>query len=462
MSQKRIKSAFLILFFFALSHVLNAQKGTYSPYSAYGLGELQSAATIEQRAMGGLGAAIHSPDRLNFINPASYSFDTITTFEAGIKTEIASYEEGDTNQVSRNASFSYLALGFPLIKNKWGAAFGLLPYSHTGYEGIKSEANSSGKTEYTFSGEGSLNRIFIGSGFAPFAGGIEKFRNTRKFRELTLANDSSGIKQIENRLRMLNGFSLGINASWLFGTLKNTRSIEFTDADNFLNTRLINELSLGDFYFDFGLLYNYTFKNEITFDAGLTAGINSKVNSRLNSFWYNFTTLSSGFERITDTVSSLETKGNTVIPFYYSGGITIGKKQSWQAGFNIFAQDWSRYKSLERNAGLQQSFTIAAGGSWIPEYNSLRYLKKIQYRTGFSYTRSPVNLMNTDINEYGIALGFGFPVVNKDRIQKTTLQVTFEAGQKGTTSDNLIKQQYARVYFGITLNESWFFKSKYD
>ncbi|MCO4853705.1 MAG: hypothetical protein KC424_03005, partial [Flavobacteriaceae bacterium] len=61
----------------------NAQDGTVSPYSYFGLGTFNPANTVENNAMGGLsiyGDSIH----VNLQNPASYGLLKLTTYTVGV------------------------------------------------------------------------------------------------------------------------------------------------------------------------------------------------------------------------------------------------------------------------------------------------------------------------------------------------------------------------------------------
>ena len=77
-----IKIFTFIVIFFITSQV-NAQTGTLSPYSRYGIGELRFNGFAYQYSMGGIGVALQSPLRLNFSNPASYAADSLSTAEIG-------------------------------------------------------------------------------------------------------------------------------------------------------------------------------------------------------------------------------------------------------------------------------------------------------------------------------------------------------------------------------------------
>jgi hypothetical protein len=464
MPSKILKRTFFLFSFFLLHISLsNAQRGTVSPYSRYGVGELQTSASVAQISMGGISTAWFSKDRLNFINPATYSFDTITTFEAGIRGELSELSTSQTKQTANNASISYITFGFPIVKNVWGASLGVVPYSNVGYNIIDEENNDqAGRVDYTFKGDGGLTRFYLGNAVAPFANLNEKFKATEKYKKLAADRDTVQLKKIENRQKLLKGFSLGFNASWLFGSLTNTRIIEFKDVINSYNNKIVNTSSLGDVYFNFGILYTYNFENNYFMNAGITGAMKSDISSKFNSLWYNYTSVAAGYETVKDTVQNIaDQRGNTTIPLYYSGGIAIGKSGKWLAEIDFAMQDWSKYSSFSKDS-LKNSYNIASGVEWTPNRQGLKYTQKIQYRFGAHFYKSYLQLNNADIDDYGFSFGFGLPVINKDRIQKATLQLGFEAGQKGTTENHLIRQQYLRFHLGITLNESWFFKRKYD
>ena len=78
----------IILFLFFSFLQLNAQNLTSSPYSRYGMGELQAPGFVQNFSMGGLGISLQNdsatPFNINITNPASFASIKITTFEAGL------------------------------------------------------------------------------------------------------------------------------------------------------------------------------------------------------------------------------------------------------------------------------------------------------------------------------------------------------------------------------------------
>ncbi|MFI5219748.1 MAG: hypothetical protein ACHQNT_09690 [Bacteroidia bacterium] len=455
----------LVQLLLLFSIAVNAQTNSVSPYSRYALGELRHSGFSHQAGMGRAGTAVYSNEKLNFINPASLSFDTIATIEAGLRGEVTKLQTEALSQTANDLSISYLAVGFPVIKNCWGAAFGLIPYSDVGYNiSDQQTIPDIGRVNYSYLGDGGINRFLIGNGFAPFSQSVNKFHVSDQYKTWLNNKDTLKIQKKERWLNFIKGFSIGVNASWIFGTINHIRKIEFIDSTNFLNTRMNNSYTLGDFYFNYGILYTKEIKNDYFINLGITGSGNSSIKSTNNSLWYNYRLTSFEFENIKDTAQFIEDqKGNTALPMYWNAGFTYGKKNKWLVTAETSIQDWSSFSLFENNDSLENSLDIALGTEIIPNYIGVKYFQRIQYRFGARYSKSYLSINNNSITDYGLTVGFGFPLsLKKDRVQRASLHIAFEAGQKGTTENNLLKEQYLRFQFGIVLNESWFQKRKYD
>ena len=64
----------------AIAHSSLAQTTTDSPYSFYGLGDINSRAFANQRSMGGAGTALAEDAYVNTLNPATLGSLRKTTF----------------------------------------------------------------------------------------------------------------------------------------------------------------------------------------------------------------------------------------------------------------------------------------------------------------------------------------------------------------------------------------------
>jgi hypothetical protein len=461
---KKNSLSFFSFLFSLVINFCNAQTGTETPYSRYGIGELQFNGFARQTAMGALGAAYQHASALNFSNPASYSALRISTFETALRGEIARTSSSSNAQTKKGTLLNYLALGFPVIKDNWGASFGLIPVSATGYNlkdtGSVLNPNDTISTSFSklYEGKGGLSRFYIGNGFAPFAKGLDKFYTSNRYKQLQAEGDSAKIKQLVNTKRVLKGISFGFNASYLFGSLINQRSLQY-NTTAFINTKLVDNTSFGDFYFDYGLMYNYEFKNDRSLTIGVSGAGGTNISSRRDILWTLVS--SSSVASNIDTIYFVEgQKGRTFIPATISAGFMFQSGEKWMWGAEYALQQWSKYKSVTDNQKLQDSYRLSFGGQYMPTY-------KFAYRAGFRYEKSYLDLRNTVINDYALSLGVGVPIrlsSTERRLfeNRTMLHFTIEGGQKGTTANSLIKQDYVRFYVGITANELWFIKRKYD
>src|ERR1700758_1065222 len=104
----------LVIFPALLSSFAYAQTLSSSPYSRYGLGELQGTGLAQNYAMGGAGYAWRndtiSPNSINITNPASYSSLRVTTIELGMLSNSTQFQTTDTKFVLNNTSFDYIGV----------------------------------------------------------------------------------------------------------------------------------------------------------------------------------------------------------------------------------------------------------------------------------------------------------------------------------------------------------------
>ena len=134
----------------------------------------------------------------------------------------------------------------------------------------------------------------------------------------------------------------------------------------------------------------------------------------------------------------------------------------WLLVANYSSQNWSDYQlefeEIEEDF-LENSTCFSTGLQYTPDYNSAtKYWKKINYRIGSRMDKSYLNLNGNQISEKALSLGLGFPVKRSN----TFFNIAMEIGEKGTTEDDLIKEQFIRFNFGVTFKGIWFVKRKYD
>jgi len=153
-----------------VSNPLNGREN--DPYTKYGIGSLENSNNTVLRGMGNITSAYASPTQVNTDNPASYSFLTRTTFEAGATASTMSVngtlQPGGAGASYRTgtATLSYINIAFP-IKKIGGICLGFRPYSRVYYSladtiGVGTAPSPIGQVVKSYNGEGSIDYAFIG------------------------------------------------------------------------------------------------------------------------------------------------------------------------------------------------------------------------------------------------------------------------------------------------------------
>lgn len=398
-----------------------AQTSSISPYSRFGIGEIIPEGFSIQSGMGGIGAAYHSSTNINFINPATYVADTNAVFDFGARGEIRSIRNSSDQNTLNSASFSHLALAFPIKKNKISGSFGLLPYSSVGYSVVDIQDTAGlQNVRYEYQGRGGFHKFYLGTGF-----------------------------NLSKRL------SAGINFSYLFGTIEQIKNVEFPEQQFFFSSRYVNGVTARGFYMTYGLLYQLGTHHGLEWRAGLTGSLSTRVNAENNIFYYNYSISPvSGGEIVKDSVINEQVqKGKIRLPQYLRGGISVMKNNKWLLGADASFYDWSNYENFGAEDPLHNNFGIGLGYE--------RYREKSAYRAGFKYGTYYLNLKNTVLTEIGLSVGVS---VKKTYAKKppTIASISLEAGKRGTTENNLIAENYLKFTLGITMADIWFVKPRYE
>ncbi|MBC8266011.1 MAG: hypothetical protein H8E84_03505 [Flavobacteriales bacterium] len=415
----------LILLFFGGSII--AQNQINSPYSRFGIGNLQSNVLSEYAALGGTSIASYNPNIVNPYNPASYTAFKANSFifSLGGTHQSTKMQTANLEQITNNSSFSHFILGLPISK-KIGASAGFLPYSNIGYQIEDSELHSDlGLINYSYLGDGGLNIMYVGMAY-----------------------------------RITNNLSLGANANYLFGGLYRNKKVIFTDGTTF-NTRKKSSISVKGFFYQLGLMYNKDVNENTHLSFGFTANNNAKISAKRSVLTETYELFSSVFEVVKDTAENTTTgfSNNMILPQNIAVGFSLEIDKKWLLMTDFSMQDWSEYRMFGESDSLTKSMKFSGGLQFTPDYNSVnKYWKLIKFRFGGKFEQTYLQLYNTQLTEKSVSFGFGLPL----RKTKSEINLSVEMGEKGTTNNNLIKEQFLRFQIGLSLRDIWFVKRKYD
>ncbi len=420
-----LKKILIALLCFA-AYGVNAQNGTVSPYSFFGIGDLRAAGTVENQMMGGLSMYTDSI-HLNLKNPAGYGKLRLTTYSAALSHKELRLKSFTEEQNTSVTNLDYLAIGVPLSE-RFAAGFGLKPYSSVGYNLISENTNSNQATVINeYSGEGGLNQVYLSLGYQP-------------------AKD----------------LHLGATVNFNFGQLKNRRVQGVENVQ--LGTLDSRESEVNGYDFNYGATYAPKLREKYTLFTSIT--VNTQVNlvsensQRIGSF---SRTTGNEIEVVEVNLAARGLKNTELkIPTTTTLGLGFGEDRKWFMGAEYSFQGLSSFTNefiRVQNLQYQDASSLAFGGFFIPDYSSFSgYLKRITYRAGIRLDKTGMVVNNTEINNFGITFGLGLPL-GRDF---SNLNLGFELGRRGTTSADLIEESYLKVNVGLSLNDRWFRKRQID
>lgn len=423
----KLKYTFL-LFFTLSSGIIFSQISTNSPYSRFGLGNLNNSSSADQLGMGGSSVVYNNPDVINFNNPATYSSFKAKSFlfTTSLNSSASRFTTTNNIQYENNTSFSKIALGFPV--NKYiSVSSGLLPFSNVGYQLDYNDTENFLEDTVSISsiGNGGLSKYYLGAS-----------------------------------VKLHKTLSVGVNASYLFGGLSRNKTADFNNSSIF-NVSSVNRTNITGVSFETGLLFNTDLSEDNNISFGLTYNHNANLNARRTLLGTTYE-LNNSLLVIKDTFQNEVENGTIVLPSKLSAGMMYSSEK-WLLLANYSSQNWSDYiltfGEEREDDNLENSVCVSSGLQYTPEFNSVtKYWKRINYRMGARYDKTYLSLKDLQLTEKSLSFGLGLPVKRSNSFYN----IGMEVGKQGTTQDKLIQERFVRFTFGVTFKGLWFVKRKYD
>ena len=404
-----------------LSVVSFAQQGTSSPYSYYGIGDVRYKGTAEIRSMAGI-AVEQDSIHLNMDNPASYANLKLTTFAVGGSYLTTKMKSSTVSENATRTTIDYLAVGLPM--GKLGVGFGLIPYSSVGYQ-IESLNSADGGINSRYDGSGGLNKAFLGAAY-----------------------------------KISPKFSFGADVHYNFGKIETSGLVFVTDVP--VGTRQLNTAILSGVDYSIGAMFQTKINKKLSFfsslsykmESDLTSNNTSSVSAVNYNSNFNFTTV--------DADDQVSDKKILRLPSKLSVGAGIGESRKWMIGAQAVlgsVGDVVNTYNQSNDVRYEKSMKYSLGGYFVPNYNSFsNYAKRIVYRAGLKYDKTGMMVKSESINDIGFTLGLGLPITGSF----SNVNFGFEMGKRGTTSAGLIQENYANISVGLSLNDRWFEKRKFQ
>lgn len=406
-----------------------AQGGTKSPYSQFGIGVLSDQSQSMNRGMNGVGYALREHNMVNTLNPASYSgVDSLTMlFDMGLSGQMTNFKEGNVRRNASTANFEYVTGSFRVRKNV-GVAFGVLPFSNVGYDySATTRDASTGTLTQNYTGNGGLHQLFLGAGW-----------------------------------RIFKPLSIGVNASYLWGSIDRSVTPSASSASNTLTKKYAT--TINSYKLDFGLQWQQSIGKADNLTIGAIVGLGHNLKNEAEMSISSLNSQSS--TTYADTVKIADAMA---LPMSFGIGVAYNKGGNLIMTADYTLEKWgdTDFPGTLSGAGYQKMsglltdrMKVNVGADWLPNPMGRKFMDHVHYRVGAGYATPYYKINGQDgPKELSISAGVGIPILNSYN-NRSLLNISAQWAHASAT--NFITENTFRINIGVTFNERWFMKWKVD
>jgi hypothetical protein len=432
-------------YFFVFASILLSVKSfgqAPTPFSTFGIGEPYGNASVNTQGMGGVGVSQPQFWFINNQNPALLVYNGLTSFQAGLITEQRTISSQTLSEKVSGGNMNYLITAFPILPprrvgevTRWTTSVGLMPLTSVKYK-LSYQDEIGGSTELinvTEEGSGGLTTLFWSNG-----------------------------------VRINNDFSVGARINYIFSSVITTYKNQLPSSAS--PVPYIATWEEQTYVRD----WNFTLAGAFSKDSigsrnyrvsiGATGSLGTDLNATRSTQWYRANGLGVNLEG--DSLESV--KRTFYLPATITFGVSLARGIRWSVGAEFTYQDWSKFRGYDpkEDEGLEQSWRMGLGGEWTPDpVAAENFLKRITYRLGVNYEKTPYvapfpdeekNISGFPVYDYGATFGLSVPA------GRSSIDLAFKYGKRGDKVKNLLEENYFRISLGITFNDTWFIKNKYD
>ena len=400
-----------------------------TPFTSFGIGEPYGNALVNQQGMAGIGVSQPQFYFINNQNPALLVYNSInTSFQAGVIMERRTISSDTLNETSQGGNMNYLVTAFPIKPGKWTTSVGLTPYTAVNYRLLYKDnvTNRPEEVRVIEEGDGGLAQLYWSNG-----------------------------------VRITKEVAVGVKASYIFSSIVKTYKNQLINSAQPVNyLGVVEEKSyVKDFAFGTGISFSKDSlfsRQRYRLSFGATYDFATDLRATKTDRIYR--------EDIAGDSSSViilpsSGDGSYSIPSALTVGISLSRGLRWNVGTEFSYQDWSTFENIVGGGeSMQKSWRAALGGEVIPDpFDTENYLKRITYRAGLSMEQNPFLANGNPVNDIGINFGLTLPAGRYNSVD-----FAFKYGKRGDKGENILEETYFKIYLGITFNDQWFIKRKFD
>lgn len=409
------------LFFVLPVFGLMAQNSTSSPYSGFGIGELEAASGGRNAAMGETGIALRSNLFLNSANPASLTAidPQCFVFDMGFNFKRTELENTSKKAYVNDGNLSWVQMAFPISKTIFGG-FSVNPKSSVGYNIFSAKSIGGTSTYYPaiIEGTGGLSEAALLLAWKPFK-----------------------------------NISIGGKGGYIWGNVTQTLSQSISVSSTVYQIDQEDNSHYSGGYFNAGTQIIVPLNANSSLVLGGIAGVSSNLTGKTS------TTITKTYNSASETISSdVKSTKSMKLPVDIGFGISYMYTNKWVATFDIKQCNWKDATINFNTNKLSTNTSFRSGIEYSPKYDKQILRQSTKYRIGYRYETGYLKLYNNQIHEQAVSLGIGLPI-RKDR---SYANFSVELGTRGTKAAHLVKENYVQFNCSFNLWDRWFFKRQFE
>ncbi len=401
-----------------------------TPLSELGLGELMPDGSTREQAMGEAGAAAPSREHISLLNPANLWYNRQVNLEVGLRTSIRHGRSGAGSVTAARFTPMHFTMTLPIAEPVTLALglrqFSAIDYTVSAARPLAADTNVSFRN--SFGGRGAISQAMVAAS-----------------------------------VRLAEGLTLGAQGLYWFGTQQRYSEVEL----NTLGLARSTSSRVSDVSARVGATYRLQLPGGKRIGLGLVADLPRQLRTQdeivldrysINALSGTRTFLSS------DTLLRMQ-NGLLQAPRSLRAGLSFEQPQRYTVAVDLVRELWAGVVPLGTPGNLQDAWRGSAGVEWVPNVNGQGYRNYISYRAGLYGRQLPFSVNGTRMQDIGLTLGLGWPVIRKEaRYTRPVVNTNLNLGlRQGPTEAGSFREAYVNFTLGIVLNDSqWFTRFKID
>ncbi len=384
-----------------------------SVYTRFGLGDLYLLSSARNLSLGGVGTSLGTKKFVNTHNPATWSSITDTKFSASLLSNMSNVDDGINSALYSSVRFTGFSLAFP-IKEDLGIGFvlGIAPYSVINYD-VQNSYNSLGDNSFTedFIGNGGISKVFFGASYMlplniSIGATFDYYTGNAQYK-------TSNVYDNED---LLDSYFI---SDFKYKGLGSTIGILTPNLSSIFNSDKISDLRIG---------VSYEMSGNLNTDSTLYATTSvGKTNFVSESFF-------------------------TVVPAKLSIGLNFNLSK-FLVNLDYINQPWSKFEQNGQfSVNLKDLNRYSIGVEYDQHVNKFgSFWDLVKYRGGLSFEQTQFTINGTDIEQLALHAGVSFPLGYENSVD-----IGLMYGIRGTSDQNLLKENILKASFTLNLGELWF------